>query len=142
MRKRTKDWSYLSPFSRPHLADLVNAVSFAGAKTIGLDVYLDRRWDELNRMDGGDDRLRQALADAGNVILVSMVVDSEDGESKVLADPDPYFAEVAAGVASADLPRLRDHPRRNADCSIRRGGSLPDSLWRCTRTLGASTSTP
>ena len=100
----TKDWSYLSPFSRPHLADLVNAVSFAGAKTIGLDVYLDRRWDELNRMDGGDDRLRQALADAGNVILVSMVVDSEDGESKVLADPDPYFAEVAAGVASADLP--------------------------------------
>ena len=100
----TKDWSYLSPFSRPHLADLINAVSFAGAKTIGLDVYLDRRWDELNRMDGGDDRLRQALANAGNVILVSTVVDSEDGESKVLADPDPYFAEVAAGVASADLP--------------------------------------
>ena len=98
------DWNYLSPFYRPHLADLINAVSFAGAKTIGLDVYLDRRWDALNAMDGGDDRLHQALADAGNVILVSLVVDSEDGESKVLARPDPYFADVAAGVASADLP--------------------------------------
>ena len=38
------------------------------------------------------------------MILVSLVVDSEDGESKVLARPDPYFADVAAGVASADLP--------------------------------------
>ena len=53
------DWNYLSPFYRPHLADLINAVSFAGAKTIGLDVYLDRRWDALNAMDGGDDRLHK-----------------------------------------------------------------------------------
>ena len=119
----TKDWSYLSPFSRPHLADLVNAVSFAGAKTIGLDVYLDRRWDELNRMDGGGDRLRQALADAGNVILVSMVVDSEDGESKVLANPDPYFAEVAAGVASADLPTPFE-TIRDGTLTIRSGEGL------------------
>ena len=97
------EWTYLSPFYRPHIADLINAVSFAGAKTIGLDVYLDRRWDELNAMDGGDDRLHQALADAGNVVLVSLVVESEDGESRVLARPDPYFADVAAGVATADL---------------------------------------
>ena len=100
----TKEWDYLSPFYRPHLADLVNAISFAGARTIGLDVYLDRRWDELNAMDGGDDRLRQALDEAGNVILVSLLVDGEDGETKILASPDPYFAEVSAGVASADLP--------------------------------------
>ncbi len=117
------DWNYLSPFYRPHLADLINAVSFAGAKTIGLDVYLDRRWDELNAMDGGDDRLHQALADAGNVILVSLVVDSEDGGSRVLARPDPYFADVAAGVASADLPTPFE-TIRDGTLAVRSGDGL------------------
>lgn len=100
----SESWNWLSPFPRTHLADLIDAVSFAGAKTIGLDVYLDRRYHLLNSVDGGDDRLRQSMADAGNVFIVSQVVDSEDGEGKVLAQPDPYFADVAAGVASADLP--------------------------------------
>ena len=100
----SESWNWLSPFPRAHLADLIDAVSFAGAKTIGLDVYLDRRYDLLNSVDGGDDRLRQSMANAGNVFLVSLVVDSEDGETKVLAQPDPYFADVAAGVAAADLP--------------------------------------
>ena len=118
-----KDWDYLSPCYRPHLADLINAVSFAGARTIGLDVYLDRRWDELNRMDGGDDRLHQALADAGNVILVSLVVDSEDGQSRVLARPDPYFTDVAAGVASADLPTPFE-TIRDGTLAVRSGDGL------------------
>jgi len=39
------DWPYLSPFPRAALAELVDAVAAAGARTIGLDVYLDRRYD-------------------------------------------------------------------------------------------------
>ena len=38
-------WPYLVPFPREVLADLINSVSEAGARTIGLDVYLDRRYD-------------------------------------------------------------------------------------------------
>src|SRR5687768_4677315 len=63
-------WPYLSPFPRAALASLVDAAADAGARAIGLDVYLDRRYAELNALDSGDVRLRAAIERAGNVILV------------------------------------------------------------------------
>lgn len=97
-----RDWPYLVPFPRALLAELIDAVAGAGARVIGLDVYLDRRYPELDSLDDGDARLRRAIAEAGNVILVAPT-ERRDGE-RVLVPPDEYFAEVAAGVATADLP--------------------------------------
>jgi len=94
-------WPYLSPFPRGYLADLINTVSANGAAVIGLDVLLDRRYPELSQLDDGDERLRQAIADAGNVVLVSMT--ESRGGNVELIEPDPYFAEVAAAVGSADM---------------------------------------
>ena len=39
-----RDWPYLSPFPRPVLAELIRSLSAAGARTIGLDVYLIRSY--------------------------------------------------------------------------------------------------
>ncbi len=95
-------WPYLSPFPRAHLAALVDALAAAGARTIGVDVYLDRLFPGLNAIDSGDDLLRDAIRRAGNVILVTPVVQTDSGA--VTAPPHRYFREFAAGVGSAELP--------------------------------------
>ena len=96
------EWPYLSPFPRPFLAELIDALSTAGAKAIGLDVFLDRTYPGLDAMDHGDQLLHDAIERAGNVVLVSRVVTTPSGP--VLERPDPYFADVAAGVAAAEVP--------------------------------------
>jgi adenylate cyclase len=95
------EWAYQSPFPRAFLAELVDAISAAGATAIGLDVFLDRTYGELNAIDSGDDLLHDAIERAGNVVLASRVVIGEDGPK--LERPHPYFADVAAGVAAAEL---------------------------------------
>ncbi|MEQ1856576.1 MAG: adenylate/guanylate cyclase domain-containing protein [Longimicrobiales bacterium] len=95
-------WDWISPFPRAHLADLVDALSAAGARTIGVDVYLDRLYPGLNEIDQGDERLRDAIARAGNVVLVTPVAQTDSGP--VVTPPHRYFADVAAGVGSAELP--------------------------------------
>jgi class 3 adenylate cyclase/CHASE2 domain-containing sensor protein len=97
-----ESWPYLVPFPRSVLADLVLTASANGARVIGLDVFLDRQYPELSALDDGDARLRDAIARAGNVVLVAPTV--QQGDTRVLLPPDPYFAEVAAAVSSADLP--------------------------------------
>ena len=98
-------WPYLSPFPRAALATLIDAASAAGAKAIGLDVYLDRRYEALDQIDSGDVKLRNAIARAGNVVLVAPTVAIEGTNAvRTWLPPDPYFADVAAQVASADLP--------------------------------------
>ncbi|MFP3947217.1 MAG: CHASE2 domain-containing protein [Longimicrobiales bacterium] len=134
----TASWPYLSPFPRAFLADLIESLSRAGARTIGLDVYLERRYPELNRMDAGDERLREAMADAGNVVLVGPTVASDSGY--VFQPPDPWFADVASGVGAADLPTafetVREAPLavRSAD-ELRASFSL--SLYAHARDLDA-----
>jgi adenylate cyclase len=95
-------WPYLVPFPRAVLAELVLTAAANGAAVIGLDVFLGRRYPELSALDDGDARLRHAIATAGNVVLVAPTV--QQGEARQLVAPDPYFADVAAAVASADLP--------------------------------------
>lgn len=94
-------WPYQEPFPRGHLADLVGYVSARGARAIGLDVYLDRLYPVLDSMDAGDRRLREAIHRAGNVVLAAPTEGTAD--RRVLQPPHPYFADVAAAVATADV---------------------------------------
>jgi class 3 adenylate cyclase/CHASE2 domain-containing sensor protein len=95
-------WPWEQPFPRGMLADFVDGAAAAGASVIGLDVFLGRRFPELNEIDHGDERLRAAIERAGNVVLVG----PSEGppNARRLVPPDPYFAEVAAAIATADLP--------------------------------------
>lgn len=95
-------WNYEQPFPRAHIASVIDAVAAAGARTIGLDVYLQRLYPELNAWDSGDDLLRDAIERAGNVILVGPVVQTDSGPR--LGLPNDYFLDVAAGVGTAELP--------------------------------------
>lgn len=97
-----QEWPYLVPFPRLALARIVDAVSAAGADVIGLDVYLERRYEALNAIDGGDDALRAAIERAANVVLVAPMEGADT--TRRLIPPDPFFAAGAAAVASADLP--------------------------------------
>jgi class 3 adenylate cyclase/CHASE2 domain-containing sensor protein len=92
----------LTPFPRGLLADLIDVVASKGARTIGLDVYLERLYPELDVLGEWDAKLRDAIERAGNVILVGPTTGSDTLRS--FPPPHPYFAEVAAGVATADLP--------------------------------------
>ena len=96
------EWKYESPFPRPVIADLVDAIAGAGARTIGLDVYLARLYPELNAEEGGDDLLREAIERAGNVVLVAPTTQGENGSQ--LAYPHPDFADVSADVGAAEIP--------------------------------------
>jgi adenylate cyclase len=97
-----EQWPYLMPFPRAALAELIDALSSAGAAAIGLDVFLDRLYPELGGLDQGDVRLRAAMERAGNVVLVA-ATEGTDARRRLIR-PHPYFAAVAAGIGTADLP--------------------------------------
>jgi adenylate cyclase len=115
------DWGWLSPYPRAHLASLIDAIAAGGAKTIGIDVFLGDRYPTLNALDGGDDKLRDAIERAGNVILVAPVVVGEG--TPQLLQPDPFFADVAVGVAAADLPTPFE-TQRDGSLAVRSGDRL------------------
>jgi adenylate cyclase len=128
------EWPYLSPFPRRHLATLINGIAAAGARSIGLDVFLADRYPQLNDWDGGDDLLREAIANAGNVVLVAdlQIVDGQP----VLIEPDPFFADVAADIAAADLPTPFETIRDGTLAVRSRGGLEPSfalALWAHSR---------
>jgi adenylate cyclase len=114
-------WDWISPFPRTHLADLIGALSLAGARTIGLDVYLDRLYPGLN----GDGPLRNAMERAGNVVLVTPVQQTDSGP--VSAPPHPYFADVAASVGTAELPASFE-TFRDGVLAVRSGRALSPSF--------------
>jgi adenylate cyclase len=122
-----EEWTYESPFPRPVIADLVTALAGAGARTIGLDVYLERLYPELNAREGGDDLLHEAIRRAGNVVLAAPVREGEGkGRSPVLARPAPYFAQEAADVGAAELPTPFETVRDGV-LAVRSGGGLEPS---------------
>lgn len=120
-----QETTWLSPFPRTHLAELVDAVAGAGARTIGVDVYLDRRYPMLNEMTGGEDLLRDAIERAENVILVSPVQRTDSGF--VTAPPHPFFAEVAHDVGTAELPSSFES-FRDGTLAVRSGRGLEPSF--------------
>ena len=116
---------WISPFPRAHLAELVDAVSMAGARTIGIDVYLDQLFPALNQIDGGDDLLRGAIERAGNVILVTPMQRTDSGY--VSAPPHPDFADAAFDVGTAELPASYE-TFRDATLAVRSGNGLQPSF--------------
>jgi adenylate cyclase len=119
-----RDWPYLSPFPRAHLAQVIDAVAAAHPRAIGLDVLLDRRFPRLDSMDGGDAKLRAAIRRAGNVVLATGTegdsTRAHRADARALMPLDPYFADVAAAVGSADLPTPYETVR-DAELSVRVG---------------------
>ena len=115
------DWPYLSPFPRPFLAELIDALAAADVKAIGLDVFLDRTYPGRNAMDQGDELLRGAIERAGNVVLVSRVVTTPEGPQ--LERPDPYFADVAAAEVPTPFETVQD-----GVLAVRSGTGLAPSL--------------
>jgi adenylate cyclase len=111
-------------------------VATAGARTIGLDVYLEKRYSKLNAIDHGDELLRDAIQRAGNVVLVGPVEQTDSGPH--LGRPHPYFAEVAAGVGAAELPTAFETVREGT-LAVRSGIGLEPSfalaLWAEARGL-------
>ncbi len=95
-------WPWEQPFPRAYLAEVIDAMSLAGARTIGLDVFLEFEQPALNAIDLGDDLLEAAIERAGNVFLVAPVVQTDSGS--VVRMPHARFADVAAGVGAADFP--------------------------------------
>lgn len=122
-RESVETWPYESPYPRDHLAELVEALSAAGARTIGVDVWLERRYPRLDAAFPGDDRLARAIEEAGNVVLVAPTVAGEEGPE--LALPHPDFAAGAAAVASADLPNPFEDFRDAALVTRNRDGVAP-----------------
>lgn len=118
-------WPWLSPFPRGVLADLVDALSEAGARTIGLDVYLDRLFPGLDTIDGGNERLRGAMERAGNVVLAAPVQPTDSGPT--MAPPHPTFMDAAADVGAADLPAAFETFRDGA-LAVRSGDRLEPSF--------------
>jgi len=116
-----EEWPYLSPYPRAPLARLVEAAAANGARVIGLDVLLDRRQEPV-RGEDGDALLRDAIATAGNVVLVAGMEGEE--ENRRLRPPDPYFAEAAAAVASADIPTPYETARDAQLITVQADGTL------------------
>ena len=116
-------WPYLVPFPRAPLADLVRTAAANGAAVIALDVFLERQYPELSQLDNGDEKLRDAIRDAGNVVLVAETV--QQGATRRLNPPDPYFAEVAAAVATADLPTPYETARDATLVTMTESGPVP-----------------
>jgi len=119
-------WLWEQPFPRSEIARVVDAVAAAGARTIGLDVYLENRNKPgLNALDNGDQLLRDAMERAGNVILVGPVERTDSGP--YVGRPDPYFSDVAAGYGTAELPTAFETVRDGA-LAVRSGTRLEPSF--------------
>jgi adenylate cyclase len=118
-------WLWEQPYPRGEIARVIDAVSSAGARTIGLDVFLELQEPELNELTGGDDALRAAMERAGNVILVGPLAQTDSGP--VLERPDTFFLNAAAGLGGAELPTAFETVREGT-LAVRSGGSLKPSF--------------
>jgi class 3 adenylate cyclase/CHASE2 domain-containing sensor protein len=131
-----QDWPYLVPFPRAHLAAVIDAVAAARPRAIGLDVYLDRRYPRLDSMDRGDERLRDALRRAGNVVIATGTASSSFARAQMPLDP--YFAGAAAAAGSADSPTPYE-TIRDAELTVRVGRrripGFPLALWAVSKGL-------
>ena len=116
---------WISPFPRGHIAELIDAASAAGARTIGVDVYLDLLFEHSPEVARGNELLHDAMERAGNVILVSPLTETDSGY--VAAPPHPYFADAAADVGTAELPSSFES-FRDGTLAVRSGRGLEPSF--------------
>ncbi len=90
-------YPYRSPVPRDLLARLIDVLSEAGVKRIGLDVFLkDLTWEDE------DEALAESLKASGRTTLVSTF---RDDDSKLVWDlPHPKFLDSVDSTGVADLP--------------------------------------
>lgn len=90
-------YPYRSPVPRDLLAKLIDVLTEAGAKRIGLDVFLkDLTWEDE------DEALVESLRASGQVTLVSTFRESD---GKIIWDlPHPKFLDSVDSTGVADLP--------------------------------------
>ena len=119
----TREWPYESPYPRGVLAGLIDIAASLGATAIGLDVWLElpqtpetAYLDSVKYGRSGDEMLREAIARAGNVVLVGPTTGT--GSRRQFHPPHPSFADVAAAVATADVPTAFETVR-DATLSVR-----------------------
>jgi len=81
---------YWAPVPREHLARVIRSLSQGGARLIGVDFYLGKKSFDAR----GDSLLREAIRQAGNVVLVSFLERDEAGRLQEYRAM-PYFQEGA-----------------------------------------------
>jgi len=82
------------PWHRAQLAQLIRGVSQQHPQAIGLDVLLPEKEDEAN-----DAALAQAIREAPNMVLVSKISSSPEGNLWI--EPQPQFLAAARGMGHA-----------------------------------------
>lgn len=83
------------PWPRAYLAEIIDRLTDARARVIGIDVFLSEAGPDA----GGDEALAQAFRRAGNVVLVQEIVESRSdlGVQESLVPPLPIFRDAVAG---------------------------------------------
>ncbi|MBI4383683.1 MAG: adenylate/guanylate cyclase domain-containing protein [Nitrospinae bacterium] len=90
-------YPYRSPVPRDMLARIVDVLTEADARWVGLDVFLkDPSWEKE------DGALADSLRKNGRTVVVSAL--RNRGGKKTVDLPGPKFLNAAVGVALADLP--------------------------------------
>jgi len=99
------------PIPRAVHAQLIRALTAAGAKAVAFDVLFDTPADP-----GQDLALEEALTDTGIVVLGATVERVDDPQFVEMrrVDPYPFLAEAAAAVGQVGLPLERDGVIRSA----------------------------
>jgi CHASE2 domain-containing sensor protein len=130
LREQKRRW----PWPRSLVAQLVAHCKQAGAKVIGLDLLLSEADDD----PASDEALARAVAEAGNVVLISKF-DTTRGEryrETMLVRPREPFARGALGVGYSSFPLDGDGVVRRAIPVRRHGGEL-QSAFSVTVALAA-----
>ena len=81
---------YWAPVPREHLASVITGLSNAGARLIGVDFFLGSHSFDAR----GDSLLRQAIEQAGNVVIVSYLDRGAEGQLEEHTAL-PFFLDVA-----------------------------------------------
>lgn len=95
-----KRYGYYDPLPRRYLAELIDTLSYRGARLIAMDIALFDKHDVLDPK--GDSLLFQSISRAGNVAAVSAYEVDEAGAIHV-RNPHAYFLEALRGVGYANL---------------------------------------
>lgn len=108
------------PWPRTYHAQLVNALSSAGAALIAFDVLFEYPTDDTD-----DQALADSIKNAGNVVLAAALVQQETshGTAWIRKEPLPLFTEAGARAGLVNILYDRDQ-------TLRRIPDNADAFWR------------
>lgn len=114
------------PWDRKIHADLLNKLSESQPDTIGLDVNFSESSDPAS-----DDKLAEAIKDAGNVILpieAELVITDNEAAARNLLSPLTIFKDAALAQGITNIPLDRDGIARNAPTLVASEGAQLSSF--------------